>query len=402
LQRREQRDAASIYLQGWLAALPRQSIEPLVLAVEGVAPPAVRALQSCISAGRGADERLLPQHWKEVERDLGAADGVLMVDGSDFPKPGVHSAGVTRQYCGELGKRAHCQAGVLVGYVSTTGYTLLDRRLSLPAAWVTDDAYAERRTPCGMPPESTFKTKPALAQEMLAAVVKTPCLRGRWVVADEAFGNDPGFLDGVAGLGRWYVAEVPHTTRVWRERPATHIPPWRGRGRRPQRERLVAGAPEVRMVLEVAAALPVEAWSRQTITEGSQGPMIAALAALRVIAVRDALPGPDVWWGLRRHMETGELKTSLCHAPRDTALATQVRMRGLRWPIDTCVEDSKPLLGMGDDAGRSWTGWHHPMTLVMRAHFFVVRLSLRLKKSTCGHITSGGDGLDRRMAPTRL
>ena len=38
LQRREQRDAAHVYLQGLLAALPRKSIEPLVLAVEGVAP----------------------------------------------------------------------------------------------------------------------------------------------------------------------------------------------------------------------------------------------------------------------------------------------------------------------------------------------------------------------------
>jgi SRSO17 transposase len=401
-QRREQRDAAHIYLQGLLAALPRKSIEPLVLAVEGVAPHTVRALQSFISEGRWDDERLLHQHWKEVERDLGADDGVLMVDGSDFPKQGVHSAGVKRQYCGQLGKRANCQAGVFVGYVSTTGYTLLDRRLYLPEEWVTDDAYAERRTQCGLPPASTFKTKPALAQAMLAAIVKSQCLRCRWVVADEAFGNDTRFLDGVAGLGLWYFAEVPHTTRVWRERPAIHVPPWRGRGRRPQRERLVADAPAGRTVLEVAAALPVGAWSRQTIKEGSQGPMVAEFAAIRVIAVRDTLPGPDVWLVLRRHMETGELKTYLCNAPRDTALETQVRMSGMRWPIETCFEDSKQLLGMGDYEVRSWTGWHHHMTLVLLAHFFVVRLRLRLKKSACGHITSGGDGLDRRLAPTRL
>jgi SRSO17 transposase len=401
-QRREQRDAAHVYLQGLLAALPRQSSEPLVLAVEGVASHAVRALQSFISEGRWADERLLHQHWKAGERDLGAADGVLMVDGSDFPKQGAHSAGVKRQYCGELGTRANCQADVFVGDVSTTGSTLLDRRLSVPEEWVTDDAYAERRTQCGIPPESTFKTKPALAQEMLAAVVKTQCLRCRGVVADEACGNDPGFLDGVAGLGLWYVAAVPHTTRVWRDRPATHVPPWRERGRRPQRERVAAGAPAGRPVLEVAAALPVEAWLRQTSTAGSPGPMGAALAAIRVIAVRDAVPGPDVWLVLRRHLETGELKTYLCNAPRDTALETQVRMSGLRWPIETCVEDSKQLLGMGDDEVRSWPGWHHHMTLVMLAHFFVVRLRLRLKKSACGHMTSGGDGLDCRIAPTRL
>jgi SRSO17 transposase len=355
-QRREQRDAAHIYLQGWLAALPRQSIEPRVLAVEGVAPHAVRAMPSFISDGRWADERRLHQPWKEGERDLGADDGVLMVDGSDVPQQGVHSAGVKRQYGGELGKRANGQAGVCVGDVSTTGYTLLDRRLYVPEEWVTDDAYAERRTPCGIPPESTFKTKPALAQEMLAAVVKSPCLRCRWVVADEAFGNDTGVLDGVAGLGRWDVAEVPQTTWVWRERPATHVPPWRGRGRRPQRERLVAGAPAVRTVLEVATALPVEAWSRQTIKEGRQGPMVAEFAAMRVMAVRDAWPGPDVWLVLRRHLETGELKTYLCHAPRDTTVATQVRMSGMRWPIDTCFEDSKPRLGMGDDEVRSGPG----------------------------------------------
>jgi len=139
-QRREQREAAHAYLQGWLAMLPRKSIEPMVLAVDGVAPKAVRARQSFISAGQWNDARLLHQHWKEVDTDLGAADGVLMVDGSDCPKQGIHAVGVKRQYCGELGKRANCQAGVCVGYGSAQGYTVLDRRLSMPVEWLTDDA----------------------------------------------------------------------------------------------------------------------------------------------------------------------------------------------------------------------------------------------------------------------
>ena len=105
--------------------------------------------------------------------------------------------------------------------------------------------------------------------------------------------------------------------------------------------------------------------------------MMAECATMRVIAVRDALPGPDVWVVLRRHVETGEWKTSLCNAPVDTALETRVRMSGMRWPSETCFEDGKQLLGMGDDAGRSWPGWPHHMTLVILAHFFVVRMSLR-------------------------
>ena len=347
-QRREQRDAAHTYLQGWLATWPRKSIEPMVLAVEGVAPKAVRAMQAFISEGPWNDERLLHRHWQEVETDLGADDGVLMVDGSDFPKQGGHSVGVKRPYCGALGKRANGQAGVCVGYASSQGYTVLDRRLYVPAAWCTDEAYAKRRRQCGLPPERTFKTTPELAQEMLTVVVKSQVLRCRWVVADEAFGDHPSFLNGVAGLSLWYVAEVPHHTRVWQERPATRIPSWRGRGRRPPRERLVAGAPE--------------AWTRQTIKEGSQGPMVAEFAAKRVVAVRDVRPGPDVWLVRRRQVETGELKTSLCHAPVDTAVATLVRMSGMRWPRETCVEDGKPLLGMGEYEVRSWTGWHHHMT----------------------------------------
>src|SRR6266702_6504868 len=197
LQRREQREAAHTYLQGLLATLPRKSIEPMVLALDGVAPKAVRAMQSFISEGQWKDERLLHQYWQEVETDLGADEGVLMVDGSDFPKQGVHSAGVKRQYCGELGKRANCQAGVLVGYVSPQGYTVLDRRLDVPVEWLTDNVYAERRRQCGMPAEITCKTKPELAQAMRAAIVQTQALRCRWVVADEACGGNPGFLDGV-------------------------------------------------------------------------------------------------------------------------------------------------------------------------------------------------------------
>ena len=401
-QRREQREAAHASLQGLLAALPRQSIEPMVLAVEGVVPKAVRAMQSCISAGTWDDERLRHRHWQEVERALGTDAGVLMVDGRDVPQQGCHSAGVKRQSWGALGQRAHGQAGVFVGYVSAQGYTRLDRRLYLPRAWITDDADAARRRQCGIPPAMTFKTKPELAEEMRAAVVKSQSLRCRWVVADEACGGDPDVLDGGARLGLGYVAEVPHTPRVWAVRPATHVPMWRGRGRQPHRPRLVDGAPDARPVQEVATALPLGAWSRQTINEGSQGPMVAALAACRVIAVRDAWPGPDVWVVRRRPLETGEWKTYLGKAPANTPVATQGRLRGRRWPLETCCEDGKPRLGMGDDEVRRWAGGHQHLTLVILAHFFGVCLHRRFNNSARRHAPSGRAAVHGSPAPARV
>jgi SRSO17 transposase len=60
---------------------------------------------------------------------------------------------------------------------------------------------------------------------------------------------------------------------------------------------------------------------------------------------------------------------------------TLARISGRRWPIDTCFEDSKQLLGRGDYEVRSWTGWHHHLTLVLLAHFFVVRTMLNMKKT---------------------
>lgn len=54
-----------------------------------------------------------------------------------------------------------------------------------------------------MPAETPFTTKPALALEMLRAVVTAGTLRCRWVTCDEAFGREPTFRDGVAALPRW-------------------------------------------------------------------------------------------------------------------------------------------------------------------------------------------------------
>ena len=72
----------------------------------------------------------------------------------------------------------------------------------------------------------------------------------------------------------------------------------------------------------------------------------------------------------------------LSNGPADLTPDRLVWLAGLRWPIEQCFRDGKQLFGLGDYEGRSWQGWHRPATLVMLAHFFVVRETLRLKKST--------------------
>jgi SRSO17 transposase len=379
-QRREPREWSEKYMHGLLLELPRKSIEPMVLALEGANRNTVRAMQPFLSEGAWDDATLLRRHWQEVDHALGDDNGVLTLDGSDFPKQGTESVGVKRQYCGELGTRANCQAGVFLGYTSPHGYTLLDRRLYLPQEWVEDAGYAERRQACGVPEDVTFTTKPMLGWTMIQAVHQAGRLRCRWVACDEAFGRDTTLLDNMAGLQWWYYAEVPHDTRVWQERPATSVPAWLGRGRKPTRLQVVNKAAAPQAVALIASALPDSAWSQHVMKEGSQGPIVAEFATLRVMAGRDGLPGPEGWLVLRRNGLTGELKTYLSHAPADIPQVTLVRMSGMRWPIDTCFEDGKQRLGMGDDEVRSWRGWHHHMTVCVLDHFFLVRRPCRLKK----------------------
>jgi len=68
----------------------------------------------------------------------------------------------------------------------------------------------------------------------------------------------------------------------------------------------------------------------------------------------------------------------LGNGPADLLMSTHVWLSAMRWPIETCLEDSKQEIGLGDYQVRSWIGWHHHMTLCILAHFFLVRLKLKL------------------------
>jgi SRSO17 transposase len=96
-RRREQREWAEKSLQGLLSELPRKSVEPMVLALEGANANAVRTMQLFLSEGAWEDDILLTRHWQEVDAALGEEDGVLTLDGSDFLKQGQESVGVKRQ-----------------------------------------------------------------------------------------------------------------------------------------------------------------------------------------------------------------------------------------------------------------------------------------------------------------
>ncbi len=381
-QRAEQRKWALAYLHGQLLDLDRKSIEPMALALDG---GDVQGMQQFISDGPWDDERVLEQHQRLVAETLGdAATGVLILDGCDFPKQGTYSVGVARQWCGALGKVANCQASVVACYASKHGYTLVDRRLYLHKSWFTPE-YRARWERCGIPEDLAFRTRPELAADIVRTLQARHVLPFRWVTCDEAFGNNPAFLDAVAALQLYYLAEVPHDTRVWLERPPTVVPPRGKRGPVPTRERVAAEAPAPVRVDALAAQVPPAQWQRYHIKEGAKGPLVAEFAFLRGVPIRDDLPGPESWVVLRRSVgETPELKTYLSNAPARMRRTTLVWASGMRWPVESAIEESKGEVGLDQYEVRGWVGWHHHTTLSFLAHHFLVRQRCRMGKKIGG------------------
>ncbi|MDR7436024.1 MAG: IS701 family transposase [Armatimonadota bacterium] len=371
----EQWSWARVYLRGLLGEQSRKSIEPIALS-EGVC---VRTLQHFIGGSPWSMEPVLAVHHRLIAETIGESDAAVVVDESGVPKQGDDSVGVARQYCGALGKVANCQVGVYLGYVSRIGYTLANAHLFLPQEWF-DEAHAEKRRRCGVPEDAEFQTKPQIALSMLEQAVNLGELPFRWVIADSLYGNSPTFREGVARLGKWYFVEVSSQTWVYRRRPALLPPVWSGRGRPPKYPRLRTPSHRPIRVDKLARRLPKEAWTRCIIKEGSQGPLIADLAVLRVTLAHRGFPGEEVWLVIRRKVEPPiEVKFYVSNAPPDVSQGELIRLCGLRWSIESALKESKQGVGLADYETRSWRGWHHHMLLVMLAHFFLVRVRVRLR-----------------------
>src|SRR6266404_6737361 len=121
---------------GQCSARARKSIEPMALHVDG---GNIRGMQRCMSDDVWDEDQMRQTYHGLVADEMGAPDGVLMLDESGFVKKGTDSVGVARQYCGTLGKVEKSQVGVFAAYASRQGYALVDKRLFIPEAWFTDD-----------------------------------------------------------------------------------------------------------------------------------------------------------------------------------------------------------------------------------------------------------------------
>jgi SRSO17 transposase len=379
--RQEPRDNFFQYMVGQMSHLERKSIEPIALSVEDAK---VRAMQHFVSDVTWDDGRIISRYRGMVAEDIGDAEGILIFDETSFVKKGNDSAGVSRQYCGSIGKVENCQVGVFAAYASRHGYCFLGSHLFLPEKWFGEE-FAKRREKCRVPERSAFKTKPQLAVELLDEIAREEVIPFRYVVADAIYGGSPDFLHVVEKIeGATYMVALQSDTLCWVQEPATMEKTYRYAGEQRTKRVLVHDEKKPFTFEEIAKGTNDYFWYRRTVSEGMKGPIAYEFMKKRVVLSKSGLPERDVWLIVRRTLGDDPVYAYfISNARRTTRLKVFVWLSGMRWAIEQCFEETKSELGMSHYEVRKFPGWHHHMLTCMLAHFFLWHIRIRLgEKST--------------------
>ncbi len=360
------------YCTGLMAPLKRKSVEPMA---SHLAPTATRSrhqsLHHFVADSAWSDEETLLRvaQWVVPAMDF-SGGGWWIIDDTGFPKQGLHSVGMARQYCGMLGKQDNCQVAVSVTLACQTGSLPVAWQLYLPKDWADDKA---RREKAGVPQDVAFATKPEIALAQIERLMEHGAPKHS-LLADAGYGVDTAFRERLSELGLSYVVGVTGAVTVW---PPGHEPlspaAHNGRGAVAKRQRLgQAKHQRPQSIKELAIELAPSQWQTIEWREGSNFRLRSRFARVRVhTAHRDhqrSQRRAEEWLLIEwpeGHKEP--MKYWLSTLGQDVLLQRMVFEAKMRWRIERDYQDLKQEVGLGQFEGRGWLGFHHHASLSIAA-----------------------------------
>src|SRR6266545_5828204 len=343
----ELRRRARAFVRGLLSDLPRKNCWTIAEHAGDASPD---GMQHLLGRAVWDHDKVRDDVRDYVTEHLGDPEAVLVVDETGDLKKGTTTVGVQRQYTGTAGRVENAQVAVWLVYASSAGHALVDRELYVPRVW-TDDP--DRCRAAGIPDQTGFATKPALAARMLTRALDAG-VPAAWVTGDEVYGADPHLRAWLEAQGIGYVLAVACDHRV------------------------VAGGTTSRADA-LLKRIPARAWQCISAGRGAKGHRYYDWAFVRLDHHDDPGHGEQAaqhWLLVRRHQRTGELAFYRCWVPRPVPLATLVGVAGQRWRIEERFQTGKGLVGLDQHQVRRWRSWYRWTTLAMLAHAFLVVTAL--------------------------
>ena len=367
LGRKTRRSWAPLYVRGLLGPGERKSLQPMAVQL-GLGGH--DQLQHFIASPAWDDGPLWTVLAHEADRLIGGPDAVLVIDDTALPKKGTLSVGVARQYCGQLGKRANCQALVSLTLAGREVPIPVGLRLFLPQEWTSDPA---RCAAAGVPDDAVIaRGKGAIA---LAEVdrLRAAGVRFGTVLADAGYGASAAFRHGLDARGLRWAVGIPRTQKVYDR--DVRLPPPAGRKRRPVPDQ----EPQT-----TEAALAGQRWRRVSWRGGTKGSLSVRFACgwatVRRLPATATCPARKS--GYSANGAPTASKYYLSNLPPRTSRRALARAIKARWVCEQAHQQLKQELGLGHFEGRSWTGLHRHALLTCIAFAYLQHRRLAELAST--------------------
>lgn len=162
--------------------------------------------------------------WRHLRATIPDRTGVLILDGTSFPKQGPYSVGVARPYCGALGKLANCQTAVTVALWTGSRAWMLGATLYLPESWLTPAQRARARIPAGARAQPKWQLALTLLRQVRASGITVTAVLG-----DAEFGESATLRRTLHGAQLPYALGVSSTLTFFIGTPTLVAPTPRAR-----------------------------------------------------------------------------------------------------------------------------------------------------------------------------